>query len=528
MSIKLVMIAGPNRGATYFLDEGETSLGRGSEAGIVLASTQVSKKHFSLICSHGKVELKDLGSANGTFVNGVLIKRKLLQNRDRVSVGPFVLEVILPELPAKILTSSVVGAVPGLTADAGQFKMEEEAPKGLVGKYWKKFDDTFLPVMYEFYEKLDYPTLMALMFTVYVILSLGFAVYPVLQRSREEVMREAEHQAMYISEQVAYLNRQNILEGKEGAMFTDFAEREAHVKEVVIANMEGRILAPGNRLNESYNNTTFLHYKSVLEKNQSYWGKSRILRDNDADEIYAFTPVMVLSKTKGINVPGAIATVIYSTSSLALDPGTVSSVYLEALFWSAMVGMVFLYLLYKVSHKPLERLSEDMDKVLKGDAETVEKKYKNDVIDNLIDNVNAALGRIPKADGTTKEEENTGDTETVIVNNLMRSIEYLAMNAKYPMMMIDRDGKVTQVTNSFEELTGIRGANGEMLESVSRDESFPALIKEMMGKAPDLGSEGVHEDYEFNSGTHKIHGYSISGIPGKVEGFLFLFEKLGD
>lgn len=533
MSVKLVVISGPNRGATYFLDEGETTLGRGTEANIVLASTQVSKKHFSLACSHGKAELKDLGSSNGTFVNGVLTKRRALANHDRISVGPFVMEIILPEViranPLAAPVADLGGAsMPGIEATGGQFKMEDEQPTSLVGKYWKKFDDTFLPVMYDFYEKLDYPTLMALMFAVYVILSLGFAVYPVLQHSREEVLREAEHQAMYISEQVGYLNRQNIIEGKEGALMTDFAEKEEHVKEVVVANMEGRIMAPGNRLNESYNNPKFLRYRQILEKNQSFWGKTRVMRDSENDEIYAFTPVMVLSKTKGIQVPGAISTVIYSTGQLALDPGTVSSVYLEALFWSAVVGVIFLYLLYKVTHMPLVKLTEDMDKVLKGDAETVEKKYKNDVIDNLIDNVNAALGRIPKADGSKKEEEKASDTEGVIINNMMRSIEYLAMNAKHAMMMTDGDARVTQVSPSFEELTGIRGAAGEMLESVSRDESFPALIKEMIGKAADLGAEGVHEDYEFNAGTHKIHGYAVSGLPGKVEAYLFLFEKLGD
>lgn len=534
MSAKLVVISGPNRGATYFLEDGETTLGRAPEANIVLASTQVSKKHFSLVCNHGKAELKDLGSSNGTFVNGVLTKRKLLQSHDKISVGPFVMEILLPEtMRAAPLTGINAPAadapMPGIEATAGQFKMEDEQPTSLVGKYWKKFDDTFLPVMYDFYEKMDYPTLMSLMFAVYVILSLGFAVYPVLQHSREEVMREAEHQAMYIAEQVGYLNRQAIVEGKEGVLVTDFAEKEAHVSEVVVANMEGRILAPGNKLNEAYNNVVFLKYKGLLEKNPKLWGITRIVRDTENDRIYAFSPVMVLSKTKGISVPGAISTVIYSTSQLALDPGTVSSVYLEALFWSAVVGVVFLYLLYKVTHQPLEKLSQDMDKVLKGDAETVEKKYKNDVVDNLIDNVNAALGRIPKADGSKKaEEEQAGDTETVIVNNMMRSIEYLAMNAKHPMLMIDTEGRVSHLSSSFEELTGIRGAHGEALESVSRDESFPALIKEMMGKSVDAGAEGVHEDYDFNAGTHKIHGYALSGLPGKVSAYLFLFEKLGD
>ncbi len=529
MSVKLVVIAGPNRGATYFLDDGETILGRGTDANIVLASSQVSKKHFSLTTNHGRAELKDVGSSNGTFVNGVLTKKKLLQNRDRISVGPFVMEVVMPEAAVKIPTGPAVNApMPEINIDAGQFKLEEEEPKSLVGKYWKKFDDTFLPVMYDFYEKMEYQNLMAMMFAVYVILSLGFAVYPVLQRSREEVMKEAEHQAMYISEQVAYLNRQSLLEGKEGALITDFAERESHVKEVVVANMEGRILAPGNRLNEAFNNTMFLGYKRALEKNQNLWGKPRIVRDVDNEQIYAFTPVMILSKTKGINVPGAVSTVIYSTASLALDPGTVSSVYLEALFWSAIVGVVFLYLLYKVTHKPLERLSEDMDKVLKGDAQSVEKKYRNEIVDRLIDNVNSALGRIPKADGAGAEQAQSGETETVIVNNMMRSVEYLATMSKHPMLMVDGDMRMLQFSNSFEELTGIRGSQGETLDSVSRDESFPALLREMMGKAVDAGNEGAHENYDFNAGAFKIHGFAISGIPGKVEGYLFLFEKEGD
>lgn len=531
MSVKLVVIAGPNRGATYFLDDGETVLGRGTEAQIVLASSQVSKKHFSLTAANGRTELKDVGSSNGTFVNGVLTKRKTLQNHDRISVGPFVMEILMPEAPVKISTGPAVPAgapVPGIAVDAGQFKMEEEEPKGLLGKYWKKFDDTFLPVMYDFYEKTDYQNLIAIMYGVYVVLSLGFAVYPVLQDSREEVMREAVNQAMYISEQVAYLNRQNLLEGKEGALITDFAEREKHVKEVVIANMEGRILAPGNRLNEAYNNPMFLKYRTALEKNRKLQdGNAKVVRDVDHEQLYAFTPVMILSKVKGTQVPGAISTVIYSTSSLALDPGTVGSTYLKALFLSAVVGVVFLYLLYKVTHQPLERISEEMDKVLKGDAQAVEKKYRNEVVDRLIDNINSALGRIPKADAAT-EQAPVGETEGVIVNNMMRSIEYLASNAKHPMLMLDPEMKMLQFSSSWEELTGIRGSQGDTLDSVSRDESFPALLREMMGKANDAGAEGVHENYDFNAGAFKIHCFAISGIPGKVEGYLFLFEKEGD
>lgn len=353
MAAKLLVIAGPNRGATYFLEEGETSFGRGAEAQIVLGSSQVSKKHFALVSQNRKLELKDLGSSNGSFVNGVLTKRRILKNGDRISAGPFVLEVVMPEAPAAPVYGNNFGAaaagfdgsVPPPTADAGQFKLEDEQPKSIVGRYKKKFDEVFLPVLYDFYERQEYMSLLAIMFAVYSVINLGFSVYPVLQRSREEVLRQAEHQARYISTQVAYLNRQAILEGKESALITEFAESEVNVKEVVVANLEGRIMAPGSRLNESYNNPYFVKYKNDLQRNQGLWGKPRTVRVADREEVYVFTPIMVLSKTKGINVPAAVATVIYSTSTIALDSGTIASVYLEALFWSGFLGIIFLYLL---------------------------------------------------------------------------------------------------------------------------------------------------------------------------------------
>lgn len=536
MNCKLLVIAGPNRGATYFLQDGENVLGRGTEASIVLASTQVSKKHCVVICNGARAELADAGSSNGTFVNGVQVKKRLLQNHDRISAGPFVLEVLLPELPARVGAGAVPdfsagampgGAAPAVSIDPGHFKMEEEEPKSIVGRYKKKFDDVFLPVVYDFYERTDYATMIVAMFGIYAVLSLGFSVYPVLQRSREEVLRQAEHQAKYIADQVAYLNRQAILEGKENALLTDFAEAEQFVQEVVVANLEGRIMAPGSRLNEIFQNPLFLKYRDLLQKRQDLWGKSRVVRVPDQDLLVAFTPIMVMSKSKGINVPGAIATVIYSTSSIALDPGTVGTVYLEALFWSIVLGVVFLYLIYHMTNKPLHKLMDDMDKVLKGEGSSVEKKYKNEIIDQLVDAINSALSRIPRADGK-KDDVAAGDSEQLIITNMMRSIEFLSMKTSGAMMLLDLEMRIQATNPAFEELTGIRGAAGEVIDAVSRDESFPSLIKELAGKAADAGNEGVQEDYDFPVGTHKINVLAVSSIPGKVESYIFLFEKQGD
>lgn len=534
MAIKLMAVSGPTRGATYFLQDGETVIGRAPEATIVAASSQVSKRHCAIICTATKAEIKDLGSSNGTFVNGVLIKRKLLKDHDRVMVGAFVYEILIPQPVAVSLGSSNTGVdgqegdLSNLNLDPGQMKLDEE-PKGLIPKYVKKFDDLFLPVLYDRYENMDYQTLFVLMFVIYVFMNLGFTVYPTLLRSREEILQQAEHQAKYISGQIAELNKQYLSEKKESNLFTDFAQSESNVIDALIVNMEGRILAPGNRLNEFYNDPYFLKYRDLMKKSQKLWGKPILKRFREEERISAFTPIMVMSQTKGYHIPAAISVVSYATAETALDSGTIGTVYFEALSWSCLLGAVFLYLLYKVTHRPIVQLTDDLDKALRGNADAIEKKYQNDYISKLIDGINSALSRIPKsADTGAQTNVSAGETEQVIIDNLMRGIEMIMSKGARPFVFFDLDMRIKMINTPFEELTGIRDAIGELIDTVSRDESFPALLKEMAGKANDAGNEGISEDYDFNSGLHKVFAIALSGMPGKIESYLFIFIKAED
>jgi hypothetical protein len=54
----------------YPLLEGETLVGRGAECGVRLPSSQVSRVHARLRIAGRKVTVEDMGSKNGTWVNG--------------------------------------------------------------------------------------------------------------------------------------------------------------------------------------------------------------------------------------------------------------------------------------------------------------------------------------------------------------------------------------------------------------------------------------------------------------------------
>ncbi len=70
------------------LHEGHYVLGRHLENDIVLNDTNVSRKHAEFVCAAGEVVVRDLGSTNGTKVNGVTVTgEQLLQHGDVINFG---------------------------------------------------------------------------------------------------------------------------------------------------------------------------------------------------------------------------------------------------------------------------------------------------------------------------------------------------------------------------------------------------------------------------------------------------------
>ncbi len=86
----LVGLKGESRGLLFRLPQGDTLVGRErSLAQLVLSAAGVSRAHARLFHHEdGRVTIADLGSTNGTFVNGVKVEEKELRDGDTVSFGP--------------------------------------------------------------------------------------------------------------------------------------------------------------------------------------------------------------------------------------------------------------------------------------------------------------------------------------------------------------------------------------------------------------------------------------------------------
>ncbi len=84
-----VVKRGSTVGQRFPLKTGEITLGRDPQSDIFLGDITVSRKHAKVKVGPSAVEVADVGSLNGTYVNGTRIERQILQHGDEVQVGKF-------------------------------------------------------------------------------------------------------------------------------------------------------------------------------------------------------------------------------------------------------------------------------------------------------------------------------------------------------------------------------------------------------------------------------------------------------
>jgi len=85
----VLVVDGP--GTKHVLEQGSNVLGRGTEADVRLPDTGVSRKHADVQLAGGVVTVEDLGSTNGTLVNGRRVGRQDLADGDVIRIGHSVL-----------------------------------------------------------------------------------------------------------------------------------------------------------------------------------------------------------------------------------------------------------------------------------------------------------------------------------------------------------------------------------------------------------------------------------------------------
>jgi type III secretion system YscD/HrpQ family protein len=130
-ALLLKVISGPNAGAEIGIEKGRSYvIGKDSNScDIVFQDLSVSRNHARLSVSpDGVIDLEDLGSKNGTSVNGVLISEKtVVTSQDLISLGTTVFLIIDREAPQETIYSPMVPSYePQRSHEPEQLSPQEE------------------------------------------------------------------------------------------------------------------------------------------------------------------------------------------------------------------------------------------------------------------------------------------------------------------------------------------------------------------------------------------------------------------
>ncbi len=135
MDVKLVMFQESGERRDFPIRGPKATIGRKDDCDIRIPLAEVSRHHAQILTSDTGISVKDLGSANGTYVNNKKIKHQKLQPGDHLVVGPVVFTLQIDGLPkdvravkTKLRPLSAVGnsAKPGDSAAADHVYQRDE------------------------------------------------------------------------------------------------------------------------------------------------------------------------------------------------------------------------------------------------------------------------------------------------------------------------------------------------------------------------------------------------------------------
>ena len=103
---QLIVIDGPDKGKKILLNKSVIKIGKSDASNFMLTDKTISRKHLEIRYKDDSFLLKDVGSTNGTFLNGNRVKEAYLNPGDAIKLGNSILEFISYDEKVKVEPSS--------------------------------------------------------------------------------------------------------------------------------------------------------------------------------------------------------------------------------------------------------------------------------------------------------------------------------------------------------------------------------------------------------------------------------------
>lgn len=533
------ILKGPKTGEKFQLRDGENIIGRSPKCHICINTPGLSKEHAVITVNENGVFIRDLNSTNGTFINGIKIHKQKLRLSDKVTL----FDTIIGFEPK--MSKSVVAPAPFFGPATGyrdsqaamQFdpnfnnypnqNFPQNAPmqgqaqanfdpthqgivtdKPTLQKIIKNYIDTvLLPGIYKLAELAEFKWVLGGLIMAFILLVTSFSVIPMVELTKSGIQRESQRRALSLAKGLADRYQVAYKEGLEASFNATSIEREEGVNSAyIVSSGDGTIIAPakraGQRPDEDFVHKARRHDQQQVEQ----------LSDST---VGAAVPIKIFDSETGSFRVASHAIILYDMGSLAVDTGRTVGLFVQVLAISMLIGALLFFFIYKLVEFPIVQINKQIDQGLKDSNTNAKVSYLFPPLQDLISNINTALGRAAQA------TPNTGGPPSD------RTMEASQLVENYPnaAIAIDKSMAVISINLAFEELVGLRlpQVQGQRYESLN-DQALILNLKDLLDQSEANGFNVITGQIEFNGRSNKIILQPIQADHG-VSYFFITFQS---
>jgi len=388
------------------------------------------------------------------------------------------------------------------------------------------FEKHVINFLYNLNERHEWRSIVLTIFGFSILFSISISVFLVVSRTEQKLQSEARGRAGLLARQIVDRNTSFILERMETKTDVTFAEKERGVYAAYLIDIEGRVLAPGRKLNQYITEDRFqASFAAAARKAFQDPERNRMYFEGDGRIIAVAEPVRVMNPAQGKNVTIALGMVFFDQRLVTFDSGTEWLMFFYSAILAAIFAVAAFASIYRLTLRPIQHLNEEVDSVLKGNSHVVTRKFKMSEMDSLIDVINAGLQRIGggMAQPLGGNEGVSGELALTVLKVICEKV------TNSGVMVFSQDKRIISLNAFMEELTGIRGdsAMGTEIGNVARESAFAAFVEDLLDRTQPGSAGVVQENFEVSGAAHRFecHGLGFEGTPSK--GFVLIAEREG-
>jgi len=365
---KLVVIGGKLRGKEYPLEDGENILGRDPDCGVHFPVQGVSKQHMSITVTGDVAYIKDLGSSNGTFLNGKIVKRGTVKSGDKIALPDSILQVVHVKEKKKVVKRKSAKEVD----QSEEFYSGGTAPDNLPGKIKHLFKYKIMSVLHGINEEYEWRVLLGILLSIFSILAITLTIFPVLQDSKSILLYETSQRGAFYADVISRTNSRALEQKELDRVDSSFLENEDGVKSYELFDIEGRIVRPIAQLNKYINDSFSVEAFDWAKKTKDDGGSS-VLKKLLADgEIGIGKKIMAYDTRVGKLIAVGVIAIRFKPKSLAVEATKSSKAYLESLTTTGLVAIFFFCFVYYLTVRPLEEMRFQIEEAMRGKRKGLE------------------------------------------------------------------------------------------------------------------------------------------------------------